>query len=127
MQNKLLTNFYTESSSNFDPSNESTFTVKIHLNSEHPIYKGHFEQIPITPGVCQAQIIKELLMEKFQVELQLSESDSLKFLAMINPQINPDLNIAMNVKKNENVLDVSAVISDEQTVFTKFKGKFVFV
>jgi 3-hydroxyacyl-[acyl-carrier-protein] dehydratase len=124
MKNTLLDTFYSEISSTFDSTNSSTFKVQIHLNPEHRIYKGHFEQVPITPGVCQTQIIKEILMEKFKVELQLWESDSLKFLAMINPQINPELTIDFNLKKTDSVFEVNAVISHEKTVFTKFKGKF---
>lgn len=124
MKNTLLSHFYSEISSTFDPSNSSLFKVQIRLNAEHPIYKGHFEQVPITPGVCQTQIIKEILMEKFQVDLQLRESDSIKFLAMINPQINPELSIDFTIKKTESEFEANAVISHEKTVFTKFKGKF---
>lgn len=124
MKNTLLDHFYSEISSTFDPINSTSFKVQIRLNAEHPIYKGHFEQVPITPGVCQTQIIKEILMEKFQVDLQLTESDSLKFLAMNNPQIDPELTIDFNVKKTESSFEVNAVISHEKTVFTKFKGKF---
>lgn len=124
MQNKLLDNFYSEVSTNFDSSNSSHFTVAIRLNPEHAIYKGHFEQVPITPGVCQLQIIKEILMEKFKLNLQLIECDSLKFLMMINPQNNPELTINYILKNTDSNYEVNAAISHETTVFTKFKGKF---
>ena len=125
MKNSLLENFYTETSSTFDYANPDAFKVQIYLNAEHPIYKGHFEQVPITPGVCQVQIIKEILMEKFNVALQLTESDNLKFLAMIDPRLHPELGINFSLKKTETTFDVNAVISHETSTFTKFKGKFL--
>ena len=62
MKNTLLENFYTEISSTFSTENQLDFKCTIHLYAEHPIYKGHFPQIPIAPGVCLVQIIKEILM-----------------------------------------------------------------
>jgi 3-hydroxyacyl-[acyl-carrier-protein] dehydratase len=124
MKNTLLENFYTETSTTFSEQNQINFTSQIHLNSEHPIYKGHFAQIPITPGVCLTQIIKEILMEKLQKELVLTQGDNIKFLAMINPKESPDLELNFTLKTNENGLEVVANYSAKGTTYTKFKGKF---
>ncbi|WP_317898311.1 hypothetical protein [Aurantibacillus circumpalustris] len=124
MKNTLLDNFYQEISTNFSDENKLDFKCQIHFNAEHEIYKGHFPQIPIVPGVCLTQIIKEILMEKLQKELILVNGDNIKFLAMINPKENPDMELSFTVKINENTLDVSANYSHGGTTYTKFKGKF---
>lgn len=124
MKNTLLIDFYTEVSSTFSQQNQESFNCNIRLNAAHPIYKGHFEQIPITPGVCLTQIVKEILMAKFQQNLVMTQGDNIKFLAMINPNETPELSIAFTVKSNGDGLDASAVYSHNGTAYVKFKGKF---
>jgi len=124
MKNTLLENFYSELSSSFSSQNQQDFRCLIRLNAEHPVYKGHFPQIPIVPGVCLTQIIKEVVMEKLQKELIMASGDNIKFLAMINPLETPELELSILLKPNENSLDVSATYVNEGKTYTKFKGKF---
>jgi 3-hydroxyacyl-[acyl-carrier-protein] dehydratase len=124
MKNTLLDHFYTEISTTFSPENSRDFKCRVLLNSGHPIYKGHFAQIPVAPGVCLTQVIKEILMEKFQKELTMTHGDNIKFLAMINPIETPELEIDFSVKSGENLCEVSATYSSNGTTYVKFKGKF---
>ncbi|MEO6303966.1 MAG: 3-hydroxyacyl-ACP dehydratase [Bacteroidia bacterium] len=124
MKNTLLDNFYTEISSTFSTENQFDFSCVINLNAEHPIYKGHFEQVPVTPGVCLTQIIKELLMNKFQKELRMTQGDNIKYLAIINPKECPQITVSFQVKDNEDPLSVNATFSHGSVTYVKFKGKF---
>lgn len=123
MQYQLLNNFYTETSSTFS-QNSSDFKSVIRLNPGHEIYKGHFPQIAIAPGVVLVQIIKEILMDKFQKKLRLVEGDNIKFLALINPNETPDFQVDFIIKKSEDMLEVNAAYVNNTKSFTKFKGKF---
>ncbi len=124
MKNTLLENFYTEISTDFSAENQQNFKCRIRLNAAHAIYKGHFPQIPIVPGVCLTQIVKEILMEKFQKELIMTSGDNIKFLAMINPTKTSELELSFTVKKDENLIEVSCNYSNIGIIYTKFKGKF---
>ena len=93
-------------------------------SGKHPIYKGHFEQIPITPGVCQVQLVKELLQSNFGQKLILERADSIKYLGMINPETQAELSVQLNVSPSDDALSVTASISSETAVFMKFKGSF---
>ena len=64
MQYNLLENYYTEVSSTYTSENNNSFNSVIELNPEHEIYKGHFPKIPVAPGACLIQAIKEILMTK---------------------------------------------------------------
>lgn len=123
MSYELLTNFYTEVSSTFS-EDATSFNSVIRLNPEHEVYKGHFPQIAIAPGVVLIQTIKEILMNKYQKELRLTEGDNVKFLALINPNETADFQIDFTVKKSEDILEVSAGYVNNGKSFTKFKGKF---
>ena len=120
---KLLIDFYTEISSDFSETNRNNFNCTIALNVTHPVYKGHFEQVPIAPGVCLVQIIKEILMDKFNLNLILFEGSNIKFLALINPTEINTFNIDFTVNTADGIYDVSASYTANGVVYTKFKGK----
>jgi len=117
----LLDNFYNIEA---EISENSTITATIVLNEKHPIFKGHFEQMPVVPGVCQTQIIKELLQKNSNVNLTLTKGDNIKFLATIVPTQHQKINLEIVYKLVENSYVVDAKFYFENTTFTKFKGTF---
>ena len=121
MSKTLLENFYTLASST--PNVDGRFECTIVLNALHPIYKGHFPQIPVTPGVCLTQMIKEIVEDKYALKLRLTEADNIKFLGLINPMENNLFKVEFQVSQKEpNQHLVVATISYEGKTFVKFKG-----
>jgi 3-hydroxyacyl-[acyl-carrier-protein] dehydratase len=118
----LKNNFYTVKQS--DPK-ENGLNAVIELNKDHAIYKGHFPQMPVVPGVCQVQIIKELLEGAFDKTMTMLTGDNIKFTGMIIPTQNPVVNTEMTWNKNdEGNIKAEAKLFFEATTFTKFKGTF---
>ena len=120
----LVNNFYKIIKSDYLKDNPGSFTVTIELNDKHKIFKGHFPGNPIVPGVCMIQIVKEILSKLLKKNLFLSEGSNIKFISVIKPEINKILNIDYNIKQENNIFRVSAVISFEEKIFFKFKGIF---
>lgn len=77
---KLQNNLY-----NIIESDTEAGVYRISLDSECMIYKAHFPEMPITPGVCIIQIATELFELLQQRPLALAEVVNAKFLAVINP------------------------------------------
>lgn len=127
MQYNLLENFYTEIASTYTSENSHSFNSTIELNPEHEIYKGHFPQMPVAPGVCLIQAIKEILMAKLQKKLILTEGTNVKFLILINPKETKQFQVDFTVKQTENMIEVSANYISNDKVFLKFKGKLSIV
>jgi 3-hydroxyacyl-[acyl-carrier-protein] dehydratase len=119
----LLEDFYTEIAAT-DLTTENTFTATVELNPEHKIYKGHFPEIPVAPGVSLIQLIQEVLAKKINQELTLKEGGNIKFLAMINPLKENRVAISFNILSTGKEVDVTANISGKETIYVKFKGKF---
>ena len=65
---------------------ENQTNFEISLNKEHEIYKGHFPDKPIVPGVMQIQIIKDLLSLLLKGNLQLQSASNIKYLALMDPE-----------------------------------------
>jgi 3-hydroxyacyl-[acyl-carrier-protein] dehydratase len=119
----LKDNFYTIKESK--AGEENKFSSVIELNVNHAIYKGHFPEMPVVPGVCQVQIIKELLEDKLGKELLMLSGDNIKFTGMIIPTQNSIVNVEMSyIEKENNVIGAEAKLFFENTIFTKFKGTF---
>ena len=64
---------------------ENSIELTIQLNKDHEIFKGHFPNYPVTPGVAMLQIIKNGLENFLSQQLQLQSSSNIKFLNLVNP------------------------------------------
>jgi 3-hydroxyacyl-[acyl-carrier-protein] dehydratase len=118
----LIPDFYTIQQ--FDRSKEQIF-AKLLLNKEHDVYKGHFPDQPVVPGVVQLQIIKELVEKTLEKELVLNEIVSAKYLNMINPLLIDLIDIEINLLSCEqDNYKFDAKILNNETVFLKLKGHF---
>lgn len=103
---------------------DASFLANIQLNVDHEIFKGHFEQMPVVPGVCQTQMVKELLQEETGVDLVLTKGDNIKFTGMIIPTQHQNIFVEIAYKKEEKAYVTEAKLFFENTIFTKFKGTF---
>lgn len=76
------------------------------------IYAAHFPNLPITPGVCVVQIVKELAEIMFHEKLTLISIKNAKFLKVMQPD-GTDYCINIKVKKQEDsLISFQSVISD---------------
>ena len=118
----LLNDFYTLGP--VTKTGPAKLTAAIGLNAGHAIFKGHFEQMPIVPGVCQTQIVKELLQQELDKNLTMVKGSNIKFMGMIVPQQHPTITVEMEYSQAGNLYTAEAKLFYENTTFTKFKGDF---
>ncbi len=107
----LQNNFYTLITD--VPENKNEFRVTIRLNAEHDIFKGHFPELPITPGVCMIGIIKELLEANVGHTLTLHDASNIKFLSLIDPNLFPEVDVEIKQSKN-----ADGTYTADGTIFT---------
>ena len=86
----LIANLYTINSNEVQNTIQK---VSITLNPECDVFKGHFPNFPVTPGVALLQIIKNLLETHLNTSLFLQASSSTKFLSLVNPNEQNTLSI----------------------------------
>ena len=118
----LAGHFYTIRSIENKPG--STKAV-LELNTAHAIFKGHFPQQPVVPGVCMMQIIKELVEQSIEFPLNLVRADEMKFLAIIDPVANNIIEAALKYTTDDSQkINVIASLAKDELVYFKFKGSF---
>lgn len=101
----------------------SIYLYNISLLSDSIIYKAHFPDSPITPGACLIGIVKELSECLLGRSLNVAQIRNLKFLVPVYPSADGseklvDVSIKLVCLSSESV-SVQAVISDEETTYTK--------
>jgi 3-hydroxyacyl-[acyl-carrier-protein] dehydratase len=106
-----------------DDSTGSVYRAAVSLNPLHRIFNGHFPGNPVVPGVCQIQMIREIVEKGWGKSGRLVSADNVKFLSMITPGEHPVLQVECRVReKEQGYLDIQATIVDEDVIFLKFKG-----
>ena len=105
-------------------SRENLIVGEIQLNPEHPLYRGHFPQQAVVPGVMQIQIIKELMEAALVSTMMIKEVIVAKYLRLITPFETSELQIQIDYKSTETgEYLANAVVSKGETTFSKVKLK----
>lgn len=104
---------------------EKGFIYSININENHEIYKGHFPDNPVVPGVCLIQIIQELLENELKKKIRLLKAGNIKFKAAVIPKSENIINFEYEL----NFIEVSnfyakCEISDFERTLMSFKGEF---
>ena len=108
-------------------SRDDAIVSSIKLNADHKIFEGHFPNNPITPGVVQLQIVKELLEKGLNRECILKEVGRCKFLAILNPNDTPEIliNIKFSIEEDDIVkVSASGGTADSSQTFFKFTARY---
>ncbi|HET8809823.1 MAG TPA: 3-hydroxyacyl-ACP dehydratase [Flavobacteriaceae bacterium] len=103
--------------------NNQVFTL-IKINSEHPLFAGHFPGNPVTPGVLMIQIFKEQAERFSGKNLQLARASNIKFLTVIEPETEAKVRLESEIEINGEQLELSGKAIYEQSVSIKLKLTF---
>ena len=105
---------------------DGSVSATIAVDAGNEIFKGHFPDMPVVPGVCMMQIIREMMETVIEKKLQLHTAAQVKFLAPINPVEIPRFLAAISYIINEaNEVNVQARFYNDKLTFFKFKGMFI--
>lgn len=116
----LLNNFFTYKQ--VDSEIDSVQAI-INFNESHDIYKGHFPQRPVTPGVCQIEALKEVLSDCLHKKLKLKEAKEIKYIVPHTPEVK-DVLLQAKLKDSEGDISVSASLSKDDQIFMKIRACF---
>ncbi|RZL04707.1 MAG: 3-hydroxyacyl-ACP dehydratase [Pedobacter sp.] len=107
---------------------QGKYLIKVFINENHDIFKGHFPGNPVMPGVSIMQIIKEVAEQITQCQLQMQTVSNVKFMALINPYVNPELQIDLELLDAEDVeVKVKGAVSFDRTIALKLSTSYKIV
>jgi 3-hydroxyacyl-[acyl-carrier-protein] dehydratase len=121
----LLKDFYTlDQVTSKTEGNKTNIMGSITINKGHQIFEGHFPGLPIVPGVCMVQIIKETTESHLNKKLSMTAASNIKFLSVINPQNNSQVNVEIALIQNQDVVEVEGKLFFGELTFFKIKATF---
>lgn len=120
----LLNDFYKIDSRN-NEGDDVLFYIS--LLPGYCAYKGHFPGRPVSPGVCNIQMIKECAEQVTNRRLFLGYIAQCRFLAVITPQTTSQLKLRIGscqVSLLPEMYKIHATLYDDVTIYVEFKGEF---
>ncbi|MEC4113275.1 hotdog family protein [Myroides pelagicus] len=103
---------------------ENQYSVLVTLNTSHNVFKGHFPNNPVMPGVCMIQIIKELTEEIVSSKLFLEQVLNVKFMTLINPEKCNELSFSLQIDERDDVVKVKSTIEFQSAIALKMSSTF---
>ena len=89
------------------------------LNSDCFIYKAHFPNNPITPGVCIVQTARELLEDIVGRPLEITEAKDVKFLNILSPNDHKQVTFSFSdIIVAADCVKAKVTVANGETVFT---------
>ncbi len=119
----LLENFYTIKSKQVN-EDQINHTFEIEINNKHAIFKGHFPDNPVMPGVCMMQIIKEITESVIGKKIFMEKCSNVKFLAIINPDKTSKLTLELQITKIDSKVKVKNTTKFGDTVALKLSAQY---
>lgn len=81
----------------------------IKINKDHILYKGHFPNRPVTPGVILMQLFKEEAERLSLQTLQLEKALNVKFTAVVDPNEDENLKLISTIEVNTETVVLKGV------------------
>ncbi|MDO4191291.1 MAG: hydroxymyristoyl-ACP dehydratase [Bacteroidales bacterium] len=97
-------------------------TAHLTLNAQHDIFKGHFPEEPIVPGVCTLQMIKAMAERALGRSLRLTQFSQVKYVIPLNPTTHQHLRLELNLTPKENGWSLGAEVLSGDELAVKIKS-----
>jgi len=103
---------------------DHTIEAAISINENSTLYKGHFPGFPVTPGVCQVLMVKEILEGVLRFPLILKAAGNIKFTAVHDPFAVRKIEAKISYTPEGNRFRTVATLYQGELIYLKFKGEF---
>jgi 3-hydroxyacyl-[acyl-carrier-protein] dehydratase len=105
-------------------SGAGSIKALVSLNVQHPLYKGHFPQQPVTPGVVLIEIIRAVISSVLNKQLMLESAKEIKFMAAVLPSEVSKVDLNIEYIESGGKVNTNCIISGQGRIFAKLKGEF---
>lgn len=103
---------------------ENGILFHLTFNPDHAIYQGHFPGQPVTPGVVQMHIVKELLEQHLDKTLKTVTVAQCKFLNIHDPEKQPSVSLSLQITSKDEGFSVAATCTTGETSFFKLNATY---
>ena len=96
------------------------------LKPDCDVYRGHFPGKPVSPGVCNIEMIRECAEMLVGQDLKIDTIKQCRLTAVASPAVCPKVDVKVNVARIEGTdsYNVVASIADQERSYMELKGTF---
>ena len=104
--------------------NEGDINYLIDIDFSHPVFKGHFSEKSVLPGVMMCDIVRYLVSDKLRIKVQLVLAKNIKFLKMVVPSEDNTYNVKISIVEDQEKYNIRAIISQNDDAYFKLNAKY---
>lgn len=106
---------------------EQTFIYSAEIDAMHPVFGGHFPQMPVVPGVCAMSMIKECIADALSCHVRFDYVKECKFLSAITPTVHKILKVSILLKESDDQMSVVADVAYGEIKMMKLMAVVIIV
>ncbi len=102
---------------------ETSRQYHITLNKECAVYEGHFPGSPVSPGVCNIQMLKECAEDMIGKELFLNNLQLCRLTTLITPLTHPQVVAEVTINSNDGTYKMRGTIGKDEEIYLDLKAE----
>ena len=96
---------------------------QVSLMQDCKVYEGHFPDEPVSPGVCNIQMIKECAEQVVGKSLFLNNLQQCRLTTLITPFVYPQLKVEISMEEKEDIYKLKATIGKDGDIYIELKAE----
>ena len=93
------------------------------LNADCPVYEGHFPGEPVSPGVCNIQMIKECAEQVAGKSLFLNNLQQCRLTTLVTPLAHPQVEVKILLEEKGEAYKLKATIGKGEETYLDLKAE----
>lgn len=98
---------------------------QISLLADCDVYKGHFPGEPVSPGICNIQMIKECAEMIAGKSLFLNNLQICRLTTLVTPLLHPHVEMKVNLEDNDGIYRLIATIGRDGEKYLELKAELI--
>ena len=117
----LIKDYYTIE--NVSKLEDGAVRFDISLNADCPVYEGHFPGEPVSPGVCNIQMIKECAEQVTGKSLLLNNLQQCRLTTLVTPIQHPQVEVTILLEEKGDGYKLKATVGKGEDVYLDLKAE----
>ena len=117
----LIKDYYTIEGTSHTGDNTHIFHIR--LNPECSVYQGHFPGEPVSPGVCNIQMLKELAEQVAGKRLFMSNLNLCRLTTLVTPQAHPTMSATLTLDEKDGGYNLRATLGKDEEIYLEMKAE----
>ncbi len=109
----------------FIASQGDEYLYKAEVNPHHDVFRGHFPDMAVVPGVMTMEMVKNCAADVMQQPLTFQKIKECKFVQAILPNTHSVVEVQLVLKKETAPYGITAQVRYEGEVMVKLKGELI--